>query len=251
VVLLISIYWLLPFSPFIALIFADILSRLLLIFIPKLLDVNQKYLYKTPKFSFSYLVGLENRECRQLTTSSFLNSSSLYLLPVIYTFFDSDKYELGLFFLAQRLWGGASTIIGKAYGSLVISDVALNNLKKYDIDSLVLKSLTISFLLSMPLAMLLFILSYDSTPSVSIYISVILFYLLRLAFVPILQTTNLLGMFEPQLYMEYMRSLMIASLIVILYYQELNFSLAISMLAVINAVTYYFWMRMAKCYTRG
>lgn len=251
VVLLISIYWLLPFSPFIALIFADIISRILLIFIPTLLDLNQKYSYKAPKFTFSYLVGLENRESRQLTISSFLNSTSLYLLPVIYTFFDSDKNELGLFFLAQRLWGGASTIIGKAYGSLVISDVTLKDLKKYKIDSIVLKSISLSLLLSIPLGMLLLVLSYGSSPGVSIYVSVILFYVLRLAFVPILQTTNLLGKFEPQLYMEYMRALLLTIVICILYYLELDFLLAISMLTIVNIFTYYFWIRMAKCHIKG
>lgn len=86
VVLLISIYWLLPFSPLIALIFADIISRLLLIFFPKILDVNQKYSYELPKLSVSYFVGLDNKESRQLTISSFLNSASLHLLPVTYSF---------------------------------------------------------------------------------------------------------------------------------------------------------------------
>lgn len=251
VVLLISIYWLLPFSPLIALIFADIISRLLLIFFPKILDVNQKYSYELPKLSVSYFVGLDNKESRQLTISSFLNSASLHLLPVTYSFFDSDKNELGLFFLAQRLWGGASTIIGKAYGSLVISDVTLNDLKKYKIDSIVLKSISLSLLLSIPLGMLLLVLSYDSSLGVSIYVSVILFYVLRLAFVPILQTTNLLGKFEPQLYMEYMRALLLTIVICILYYFELDFLLAISMLTIVNIFTYYFWIRMAKCHIKG
>lgn len=251
VVLLISIYWLLPFSPFIALIFADIISRLLLIFFPKIIDVNQKYSYELPKLSVSYFVGLDNKESRQLTISSFLNSASLHLLPVTYSFFDSDKNELGLFFLAQRLWGGASTIIGKAYGSLVISDVTLNDLKKYKIDSIVLKSISLSLLLSIPLGMLLLVLSYDSSLGVSIYVSVILFYVLRLAFVPILQTTNLLGKFEPQLYMEYMRALLLTVVICILYYFELDFLLAISMLTIVNIFTYYFWIRMAKCHIKG
>lgn len=99
--------------------------------------------------------------------------------------------------------------------------------------------------------MLLLVLSYDSSLGVSIYVSVILFYVLRLAFVPILQTTNLLGKFEPQLYMEYMRALLLTIVICILYYFELDFLLAISMLTIVNIFTYYFWIRMAKCHIKG
>ena len=170
--LLICIYFLLPFSPFLSLVIADICSRLLLIFLPNILNSYQKHSICYSKIDIPYLAGLETKESRQLTISSFLNSSSLYLLPVAYTFLDSDKNELGLFFLAQRLWSGASTIIGKAYGSLVISDVATHNLEKYKIDSIVLKSISISLLLSIPLALVLFVLSYESRPDIfDLYIS--------------------------------------------------------------------------------